>query len=137
MSQQLLRDFNKDQLKNLRVEVRPGDIVRVQQKIKEGDKFRTQAFEGTVIAVKHGSGISSTFTVRKVTDGYGVERVFPLHSPMIEKIQMIKRSNVRRAKLYYIRERAKRDIRKKMKQLREPTALAAEGQAEEKRISAA
>ncbi len=118
MTQQLIREFTKDQLKTLRVDVRPGDVVRVQQKIKEGDKFRTQAFEGTVIAVKHGTGINATFTVRKVTDGYGVERVFPFHSPMIEKIQMIKRANVRRAKLYYIRNLAKRDIRKKMKQLR-------------------
>ena len=123
MSQQLIREFTKDQLKTLRVDARPGDIVRVQQKIKEGDKFRTQAFEGTVIAVKHGSGINATFTVRKVADGYGVERVFPFHSPMIEKIVVVKRANVRRAKLYYIRERAKRDIRKKMKQLRVPTPI--------------
>ena len=123
MTQQLIREFTKDQLKTLRVDARPGDIVRVQQKIKEGDKFRTQAFEGTVIAVKHGSGINGMFTVRKVSDGYGVERVFPLHSPMIEKIQMVTRANVRRAKLYYIRDRAKRDIRKKMKHLRvAPTA---------------
>src|SRR3989338_1351038 len=123
MTQQLIREFTKTQLKTLRVEPRPGDIVRVMQKIKEGEKSRTQAFEGTVIAVKHGTGISATFTVRKVTDGYGVERVFPFHSPMIEKIVVVKRANVRRAKLYYIRERAKRDIRKKMKQLRVPTPI--------------
>ena len=128
MTQQLIREFTKTQLKTLRVEPRPGDIVRVMQKIKEGEKSRTQAFEGTVIAVKHGTGISATFTVRKVTDGYGVERVFPFHSPMIEKIVVVKRANVRRAKLYYIRERAKRDIRKKMKQLRVPTVVATENQ---------
>lgn len=108
------------------MEIHPGDVVRVMQKIKEGDKFRTQAFEGTVIAAKHGTGVTSTFTVRKVADGYGVERIFPFHSPMIEKIQVVKRANVRRAKLYYIRERAKRDIRKKMKQLRVPTTAPSE-----------
>lgn len=97
---------------------RAGDTVRVFQKIKEGDKFRTQAFDGIVIAAKHGIGPSATFTVRKVTDGYGVERVFPLHSPMIEKIQVVRQANVRRAKLYYIREKAARETRKKMKQLR-------------------
>jgi len=123
MTQQLIREFTKAQLKTLRVDARPGDVVRVMQKIKEGEKFRTQAFEGTVIAVKHGAGINATFTVRKVADGYGVERVFPFHSPMIEKIVVVKRANVRRAKLYYIRERAKRDIRKKMKQLRVPTPI--------------
>ena len=126
MTQQLIREFTKAQLKTLRVEPRPGEVVRVMQKIKEGEKFRTQAFEGTVIAVKHGTGINATFTVRKVTDGYGVERVFPFHSPMIEKIVVVKRANVRRAKLYYIRERAKRDIRKKMKQLRVPTPVSTE-----------
>lgn len=106
------------------VDIRPGDTVRVTQKIREGDKFRTQAFDGLVIAVKHGTGINATFTVRKVTDGYGVERIFPLHSPMIENIRVLKRADVRRAKLYYIREKAKREARKKIKQLRDmaPTA---------------
>jgi len=128
MTHQLLSDFAKDQLKTLRVDVRPGDTVRVLQKIKEGDKFRTQTFEGTIIATKHGAGINGTFTVRKVADGYGVERIFPFHSPMIEKIQMVKRSGARRAKLYYIRDRAKRDIRKKMKLIREsaPAGIAKE-----------
>ncbi|OHA00322.1 MAG: 50S ribosomal protein L19 [Candidatus Sungbacteria bacterium RIFCSPHIGHO2_02_FULL_49_12] len=128
MTQQLLNAFTKDHLKTLRVDPRPGDTVRVMQKIKEGDKFRTQAFEGTVIAVKHGTGITATFTVRKVSDGYGVERIFPFHSPMIEKIQIVKRANVRRAKLYYIRNRAKRDIRKKMKLIRDtaPAGVAKE-----------
>lgn len=103
-------------------DIQAGDVVRVMQKIKEGDKFRVQAFEGMVLAVKHGTGINGTFTVRKVTDGYGVERIFPLHSPMIEKIQVVKRATVRRSKLYYIREKAKRDARKKMKQLRDVAA---------------
>lgn len=97
-------------------EVRPGDTVRIFQKIKEGDKTRLQLFEGLVIARKHGKGISATITVRKVAAGVGVERVFPVHAPTIEKIEVLKRSKVRRAKLYYIREKAAKEVRKKMKQ---------------------
>ena len=97
--------------------IRPGDTVKVVQKIKEGDKERLTAFEGLVIAKKHGQGISGTFTVRKVVDGIGVERIFPLHSPTINKIEVLRRSKVRRAKLYYIREKAAREVRKKMKQI--------------------
>lgn len=85
-------------------EFRPGDTVRVNVKIQEGDKFRIQAFEGVVLGVKK-RGLQSTFTVRKVSFGYGVERVFPLYSPMIESIERLKRGRVRRAKLYYLRER--------------------------------
>jgi large subunit ribosomal protein L19 len=103
-------------------DVRPGDTVRVTQRIKEGEKSRTQAFEGLVIATKHGRGVSATFTVRKVADGYGVERVFPLHSPMIETIRVLKRADVRRSKLYFIRVKAKRETRKKMKRLRDVAA---------------
>lgn len=121
----LVHEFVSSHLKTP-THIQAGDIVRVMQKIKEGDKTRTQTFEGTIIALKHGTGISGTFTVRKVSDGYGIERIFPLHSPMIEKIQVMKRANVRRAKLYYIREKAKRDARKKMKQLRDFTAPVAE-----------
>jgi large subunit ribosomal protein L19 len=79
-----------------------GDTVRVHLKIKEGEKERVQVFEGLVIAKKHG-GIRETFTVRKVSFGIGVERIFPLHSSRIEKIDIIKRGKVRRAKLYYLR----------------------------------
>ncbi|MBI4134873.1 MAG: 50S ribosomal protein L19 [Candidatus Sungbacteria bacterium] len=114
------------EIKKAPFEIHSGDTVRVFQKIKEGDKFRTQAFEGIVIATKHGTGPSATFTVRKVTDGYGVERVFPLHSPMIEKVQVVRRSNVRRAKLYYIRAKAARETRRKMKQLREAAPATSE-----------
>lgn len=98
-------------------EIRPGATVNVVQKIREGDKERLASFEGLVIARKHGRGISVTFTVRKVVDGVGVERIFPLHSPTINKIEVLRRSKVRRAKLYYIREKAAREIRRKMKQI--------------------
>lgn|SRR5512139_422056 len=81
---------------------RPGDTVRVHVKIEEGDKYRIQVFEGVVIAHKR-NGISSTFTVRKVSAGYGVERIFPVHSPIIEKLEVVKSGKVRRARLYYLR----------------------------------
>lgn len=97
----------------------PGDTVKVHQRIKEGDKERLSAFEGLVIAMKHGTGITGTFTVRKVVDGIGVERIFPLHAPMIAKVDVLRRSNVGRAKLYYIRDKAAREVRKKMKLLHE------------------
>jgi len=98
---------------------RAGDTVRVWVKVLEDaekKKYRLQAFEGTVIARKHGNQAGATFTVRKVASGVGVERVFPLYSPMIDKIDLVKQSKVRRAKLYYIREKAIRDVRRKMKQ---------------------
>ncbi len=84
--------------------VRIGDTVRIQVRIKEGEKERLQAFEGTVIAKKHG-GISETFTVRRLSHGVGVERVFPIHSPNVEKLEIIRAGKVRRAKLYYLRGR--------------------------------
>lgn len=99
--------------------IHPGDTVKVHQRIKEGDKERLSAFEGLVIAMKHGTGITGTFTVRKVVDGIGVERIFPLHAPMIAKVDVLRRSNVGRAKLYYIRDKAAREVRKKMKLLHE------------------
>jgi len=94
-----------------------GDTIRVWQRVKEGDKSRLQAFEGLVIARKHGHESGATFTVRKVSSGVGVERIFPLYSPTIEKIELVSRSKARRAKLYYIRKKAAKEIRKKMKQL--------------------
>lgn len=99
-----------------KLDFRAGDTVRVWQKIKEGDKLRSQAFEGLVIARKHGREPGATFTVRKISEGIGVERVFPLYSPVIEKIEILKRGRVRRAKLYYIREKAARETRRKTRQ---------------------
>lgn len=93
-----------------------GDTVRVWVKIPEDKgKFRLQAFEGLVLARKHGNEIGATFTVRKMASGVGVERIFPLFSPMIDSIEITKKSRARRSKLYYVREKAVRDIRKKMK----------------------
>jgi large subunit ribosomal protein L19 len=95
--------------------IKPGDTVRVFQRIEEKDKARLQAFEGLVLSVKHGSEAGATFTVRRVSSGVGVEKTFPLHSPMIEKIEVVKRAKVRRAKLYYIREKVAREIRRQMR----------------------
>ena len=91
-----------------------GDLVKVHVKIKEGEKFRIQIFEGTVIAKKHG-GINETFTVRRVAHGCGIERVFPLHSPTIEKVEVVRNGKVRRAKLYYIRDRVGKAAKVKSK----------------------
>jgi len=96
-------------------DVKPGDSVRVWQKIQEGEKTRLQAFEGIILAKKHGKENGGTFTVRKVVDGVAVERIFPMFSPMIDKIEVMKRAKIRRAKLYYIREKAAKDLKRHMK----------------------
>jgi len=105
----------KVQLKKALPDIRPGDTVKVYQKIKEKDKERIQAFEGIVLARKHGKGISATITVRRVVSGIGVEKIFPIHSPIIEKIEVLKRSKVRRAKLYYLRTAKGKKARLKKK----------------------
>ncbi len=105
--------ISKNQLKGSFSDVRPGTTVRVYQKVKEGDKLRTQIFEGVVIARKHGSGINATITVRRVIDGIGAERIFPLHAPTIEKIEVTRKGKVRRAKLYYMRQLGKKAARTK------------------------
>ena len=93
-----------------------GDIVRVWNKIKEADgKTRLQAFEGMVLARKHGTEMGATFTIRKVASGVGVERVFPLYSVMIDKIELVRHAKTRRSKLYYVRDKALRDVRRKLK----------------------
>ena len=104
--------FNQLQLKKNLPDIHPGDTVKVHQKIKESGpsakseqvKERIQIFEGVVIAIKHGGGISATVTVRKVIDGIGVERIFPVHSPSISKIEVMRSGKVRRSKLYYLRQ---------------------------------
>lgn len=97
------------------LDLRAGDTVRVHVKIQEKGKTRIQLFEGLVLATKHGKETGATFTVRKVSNGVGVERIFPLYSPNIDKIEIIKRSKVRRAKLYFLRTKVARDIRRKMR----------------------
>ena len=97
------------------LDIRSGDTVKVYQKIQEKGKTRTQLFEGLVLARKHGKEAGATFTVRRVSGGYGVEKIFPLFSPLIDKVEITKRAKVRKAKLYYIREKAAKEISKRMK----------------------
>jgi len=94
-------------------EFRPGDTVRVSYKVKEGNRTRIQDFEGIVIRIRR-NGFNTTFTVRKVSYGVGVERIFPLHSPLIQKIDIVQRGRARRAKLYFIRNLSDREIRRKL-----------------------
>lgn len=103
MSQQLIKEITAAYMKNDVPEFRPGDTVKVSVKIKEGDRERIQVFEGLVIK-KRGGGISETFTVRKISYGVGVERTFPVHAPLVDKIEVMRRGKVRRAKLNYIRK---------------------------------
>jgi large subunit ribosomal protein L19 len=99
-----------------KLDFKAGDTISVSSKIlDEKGKFRLQAFEGIVLARKHGKEVGATFTVRKVASGVGVERIFPLYSPMIGKIEITKRSHARRSKLYYIRTKAIKDVRSKMR----------------------
>ena len=101
-----------------KLDFKSGDTVRVTTKIVEGAKTRLQAFEGLVLARKHGNSTTNAmFTVRKVASGVGVERIFPLFSPAIEKIEITKKAKTRRSKLYYIRDKAAKEIRKKIKQI--------------------
>ncbi len=98
-----------------KLDIRAGDTVRVHQKIEEKGKTRIQIFEGLVLARKHGTEAGGTFTVRRVLSGVGVEKIYPLYSPMIDKIEIVKRSRVRRAKLYYIREKVAREQRRQLR----------------------
>lgn len=100
----LIKRLTEPQLKENAVNFNVGDTVRIHAKIKEGNRERIQVFEGTVIALKHG-GIQETVTVRRMSYGVGVEKTFPVHSPNIEKIEVVRRGKVRRAKLYYLRGR--------------------------------
>ncbi|MGQ0562223.1 MAG: 50S ribosomal protein L19 [Gemmatimonadota bacterium] len=98
----IVEQVSREQLKSNIPDFAPGDTLRVNVRVREGDKERIQAFEGVCIARK-GGGVSETFTVRKVSSGVGVERIFPVHSPSLESITVIRRGHVRRAKLYYLR----------------------------------
>ncbi len=109
-----LENFKKKQKKEV-PEIKTGDRVRIHQKIKSGDEERVQIFEGLVIARKHGNEASATITVREVVDKVGVEKIIPLHSPTIEKIEVTRKGNARKSKLYYIRDKSKKEIRRKLK----------------------
>ena len=107
-----LKTIAQDSFKAEVPEINVGDTVKVHVRITEGDKSRIQVFEGTVIAKKHG-GIQETFTVRRVSHGVGVERVFPIHSPNVEKVEIVRGGKVRRSKLYYLRDRVGKAARVK------------------------
>ena len=109
-----LKLISQSSMKADKPELLVGDYVRVAVKIREGDKERIQAFEGTVISMKHG-GISETFTVRRVAHGVGIERVFPVHSPNVVSVEVLRHGQVRRAKLYYLRDRVGKSARVKEK----------------------
>ncbi len=100
----LIKAFTNEQLKENAPVLNVGDTVKIHNRIKEGNRERIQLFEGTIIA-KNGGGISETFTVRRVSYGVGVEKTFPVHSPNVEKVEIVRRGKVRRAKLYYLRDR--------------------------------
>ena len=123
MKNNVISPVNKEERSKL--DIRSGDNIRVTQKITEKDKktgkpkVRLQAFEGLCLAVKHSKEAGATFTIRKVASGVGVERIFPLYSPNIEKIEVTKRSKVRRSKLYHIRKKAAKEIRRQMRNIQE------------------
>jgi large subunit ribosomal protein L19 len=108
-------ETQKEYLRDNIPDFRPGDTLRVNVRVREGEKERIQAFEGVCIGRKHG-GVTETFTVRKVSGGVGVERIFPLHSPSVDSVQVVRRGRVRRAKLYYLR-----NLRGKAARIRERT----------------
>ncbi|CAM4202446.1 50S ribosomal protein L19 [Erysipelothrix inopinata] len=110
MGLNLVNDITKSQLRNDIPSFRAGTTVRVDVRIQEGGKTRIQAFEGVVIK-REGSGIAETFTVRKISSGIGVERTFPVHSPIIDSVTVVRRGKVRRSKLYYLRERSGKSAR--------------------------
>lgn len=125
----LIQEVQKAQLKKV-PEVRTGYTVRVHQKIKEGSKERVQVFEGLVIKVGHGEGVEKTITVRKIVEGIGVEKIFPVNSPNITKIEVKKKAKVRRAKLYYMRERSGKSARLQERHVTEAERVAEEAKME-------
>lgn len=116
------------------IQISTGDTVRVSLKIEEKGKTRIQKFEGVIIATKHGNEPGGTFTVRRSEGGYGVERIFPLFSPTIDKIEVVKRTRVKRSKLYFIRDKASKEIRRQMRKTRLVSEGTVSEQEETKRI---
>ena len=112
---ELIKAFTNEQLKENVPQFNIGDTVRVYNRITEGTKTRTQMYEGTVIARRGGEGITATFTVRRVSYGCGVEKTFPLHSPNVEKVEVVRAGRVRRAKLFYLRDRVGKAAKTKEK----------------------
>lgn len=111
---ELIRTVEARYLRTDLPDFRPGDTVRVAYRVKEGNRTRIQNFEGIVIRI-HRNGLGSSFTVRKVSYGVGVERIFPFHSPLVDKVEIVQRGRARRAKLYYIRALSEREIRRKLR----------------------
>lgn len=109
--QQLIAELDRKSMKKSVPDIKTGHSVRIQQKIKEGEKERIQTFEGLVIKVHGNGGLNTTITIRKISEGIGVEKIFPIHSPTITDIQIIKIAKVRRSKLYYMRERSGKSAR--------------------------
>ena len=118
MKKQTFTPSTVDMKARQKVDVRSGDTVKVWQKIQEKGKTRLQLFEGLVLAVKHGKEAGATFTVRRVASGVGVEKIFPLYSPMIDKITVVKHATLRRSKLYHIREQAAKTVKRQMRNTR-------------------
>lgn len=118
----MIKTFEEKYLKTDLPELRAGYTVRIQQKIREGDKERLQAFEGLIIKINGGSGVNKTITVRKEVDGVGVEKILPIHSPNIAKIEVTRKAKVRRAKLYYMRGEKGRKIKLYQQEEKAPTA---------------
>lgn len=108
----IIRSIEQEQMRDDHPEFGPGDTVRVHVKVVEAERERIQIFEGTVLR-RQGGGLQETFTVRKISGGVGVERIFPVHSPRVDKIEVVRRGAVRRAKLYYLRDRVGRSARVK------------------------
>lgn len=128
---QKLISFNLKQRKPLTTqEFQAGDVVKIHRKIKESGKERTQVFQGTIIAIKGGQSSSRTITVRKVSSGVGVELVLPLSSPQIDKIEFVKRTRARRAKLYFVRDKSVKVLSKKLKEVAVKSGLIPEAQEE-------
>ncbi|MEX2090576.1 MAG: 50S ribosomal protein L19 [Candidatus Paceibacterota bacterium] len=113
------KNFGQDKFDGMK----PGWTVKVFQKIKDGEKTRVQAFEGIVIARKHNKEAGATITVRKVSGGIGVEKIFPIYLPTIDKVTVVKKAKVRKSKLYYLRNRSAREIRRKTKVIKETPEL--------------